>query len=314
MSACRNEIRAWGQPLVIRHASVLPSTASTSFVETSPPIWLNVKQGPRSITSSELHAFNIDQFQSLGCFDGLLSHSFVCLECGHTFDRQLNPFTSLMLPIPNVRMNGEGFTVDDDLSVKACLRDFFANRRQGPIQCPKCSFLCTLTGEMGTDFVRDSNCWGSSYQMERRSSLDEEINNYSRRSSGLSDLLMTEKENRSPMGGVVYRSRASFDLKEFSNNSFKPVTPGSKTKHTVLKEIIKSAQASPLHDARFHFLSKRLKHVGIDWIRSESHVCAQTAIGKCPKVKQTLSKPLFGSILGLGHCFTKKSVRWYCLS
>lgn len=213
----------------------------------------------------------------MGAFDGWLAHDLDCCECQHVFDVQLNPFTSLMLPISNVHMDGKSFQVDEEISLMTCLRDFFSRKRQGPIRCPKCSFRCTVSSERLDGIPRGTRTSKSSSL--DRSSTDEEINNYSRRLSGLSDLLETKER---PMGGVVYRARASFDYKEFQNNHLKPTKSGSRW--ATVKEAIATAKDALFHDAHVRCIAEKLSKAGIRWIHADAHVHAQTYIAKSPKV------------------------------
>lgn len=300
-------MNAWGRRFLINRPTILSREPSTSCDDVdAPPITRNTSQGPRPVLPSELHAFSIDRFQALGGFDGLLSHSLDCCECGHIFDVQLNPFTSLMLPIPNVHMDGRAFMVDEDICLEACLRDFFSTKRQGPILCPKCSFQCTVSSETKTEVMpvkKESVIRGSACSSLDVSSVEEDINNCgsSRKSSGLSDILVETKGRMTSIGGVVYRSHASFDLKEFQNNSLRPSMPSVGTKTAVVKDVTTAARTSPFHDAHVKNFREKLHKVGIPWIKSESHVYAKTAIAKSPKVRKSPKESAWIKFSGLGN-------------
>jgi len=126
--------------------------------------------------------------------------------------------------------------------------------------------------------------------------MEEDINNCrgTRKSSGLSDLLVETKGQTTPIGGVVYRSQASFDLKEFQNNSLKPSMPCPGTKAAVIKDVLSASKTSPFHDAHVKDFKEKLEKVGVEWIRAESHVYAKTAIAKSPKLLAvTLQRKVF---------------------
>ena len=243
----------------------------------------NTCDGLRSVVPSEMHAFTIHQIQSFGGFDGLLAHRLECCRCSHHFDVQLNPFTSLMLPISNVQADFHEFTVDDGVTLESCLRDFFQTKRQGPIRCPKCSFHCTLSS--WTDQARSSSAERISGSSTSPSTTDEEINNCHRNHRGLSHLLLKEdKRQETPTSGVVYRCCASFDYKEFQNNTIKPSKPDADNKEAMVKQILSLANNARFNEAMIHTCAKKLQEIDIPWTEADSHVHATTSIAKSPKV------------------------------
>ena len=338
VASSREELRVWKQVFLPDRTgmALLRETSITAPGNAKHPrIVRNTSENLHVISSSEMHSFSVSQFQSLGAFDGMLSHALTCCDCNHAFDMHLNPFTLLMLPIPTMAVDPLTASIETEITLEECLQDYFSTKRQGPIRCPKCSLRCTVSCDMKVESMATTSCNarpGRSHLTALppstsfgRSSEEEEFNNchssnssannnnnnsnVGKRPCGLGDLLTDISLPTSPAGGVVYRSLASFDIKEFRNNTLKPPMPSAGTKEAVVKEALAAMKGPLFRDAHAEDFAEKLEKVGVRWIPSESYVHAKTAIAKLPKVHPP---PVTSSCLmvspGLGYFFAETGI------
>eukprot|EP00210_Caulerpa_lentillifera_P008435 g8047.t1 len=311
--------------------SIGRATTSVQRVDYS-GILMNNGSGPRLTNQLERQVLSMVKFQSSGAFEGLLSHHLECRECSHVFNVQLNHFTSLLLPITQVRLEDREFRIEAGTNLEDCLTEYFANKIQGPICCPKCSFYCTLTsvtkGDLGMikqqqqqQSLRRSASSSTSIVIDERSSFEEEINNFTTlKCTGLTDILapvppssisssststsssslsvpgpkmLFDNRNSSSskgtsiptVGGVLYRGTASFDLKEFDNNSMKPRrTENIVGREAAARKVMRNANGCQFQDHEVLHFRKVLNEGGIPWVDVDSQVNGKVSISKLPKV------------------------------
>lgn len=129
MDSLQKEVKRWLEiqenPCALRQKecySLLTSKMSQYSIATNPRVLRNLlSSGPSVLPSSDLVKFHLRKLASNGPFNGLLAHALRCKGCGHCFTTRMNPFTVLMLPIPEVERDGRRLVVTRDISLQDCL-------------------------------------------------------------------------------------------------------------------------------------------------------------------------------------------------
>lgn len=129
LDSLQKEIKSWLEiqenPVALRQKEcycLLTSKRPEYSMGTNARVLRNLlSSGPSVLPSSELVKFHLRKLVCNGPFNGLLAHALKCKECDHCFTTRMNPFTVLMLPLPEVEREGRHLVVPQDVTLQSCL-------------------------------------------------------------------------------------------------------------------------------------------------------------------------------------------------